>query len=164
MAYSDDALLVLSDNKWSDPTKLVRQASMWLRQEEGQGFAAKPDFLKLQGANADVALWTSLQLLPRKIITPLIMGLSAELDLKKINAITTINFESGKIVLDVDPLITDPIVRKLMDEQSKSMQPIGGSHMDLFPAKTQFWMSANLKGHDFYQFMRDIPAIRKSFD
>lgn len=164
LAYSDDALLVLSDNKWSDPSKLVRQASMWLRQDGGQGFASKPDFVKLQEANADVALWTSLQLLPRKVITPLIMGLSAELDLKKIKAITTINFESGKIVLDVDPLITDPIVCKLMDEQSRSMEPIEGAHMDLFPAKTQFWISANLQGNDFYQFMRDIPAIRKSFD
>lgn len=164
LAYSDNALLVLSDNRWSDPAKLVRQASMWLRQEEGQGFAAKEDFRQLQSLQSEVSLWTSLQIFPRNIITPLTMGLSAELDLKKVKAITTVNFESGKIVLDIDPLITDRVMKNLMDKKAQAMEPIKGSHLDLFPAKTKFWTSARLKGHDFYQFMRNIPAVCKFFD
>ena len=164
LAYSDNALLVLSDNKWSDPSKLVRQASMWLRQEDGQGFASKGDFQTLQTTEADISVWASLQVLPRKVITPLTMGLSAELDLKKTKALTTINFEQGKTVIDVDPLVTDHIVKELMDKKTQSMSPIKGHHLDLFPTKTTFWMGAHLKGHEFYQFMRDIPAIRKFFD
>lgn len=164
LAYSDDALLVLSDNKWSDPSKLVRQASMWLRQEEGRGFAAKEDFNLLQNSESDISLWTSLQILPRKVLTPLTMGLSAELDLKKIRAISTINFEKGKIILDVNPLITDHIAKELKDKKLQAMAPIQGEHLDLFPAKTSFWMSAHLKGQEFYQFMRSIPAVCKAFD
>ena len=164
LAYSDDALLVLSDNKWSDPSTLVRQASMWLRQEDGQGFASKSDFNQLQSAESDVSLWTSLQMLPRKVLSSLTIGLSAELDLRKIKAITTINFEPGKIVLDVDPLVTDPTVKQIIDKKSRAMAALSGTHLDFFPLKTGFWMSAHLKGQAFYQVMRDIPAVRKFFD
>ena len=164
LAYSDDALLVLSDNKWSDPSKLVRQASMWLRQEDGQGFASQGDFQKFQSTESDISVWTSLQVLPRKVITPLTMGLSAELDLKKTKAITSVNFEVGKTIIDVDPLITDHVVKQLMDRKSLVMLPIKGNHLDLFPAKTSFWMGANLKGQEFYHLIREIPAIRKSLD
>ena len=164
LAYSDDAMMVLADNKWSDPSKLVRQASMWLRQEEGQGFAVKDDFQRLQSTEADLSLWTSLQLLPRNIITPLTMGLSAEIDLKKVKAITTFNFESGKTVIDIDPIVTDRIVKDLMDKKMQAMAPINGSHLDLFPAKTKFWTTAHVKGHEFYQFMNSIPALRKFFE
>ncbi len=164
LAYSDDAMFLLADNKWADPSKLVRQASMWLRQEEGQGFAAKEDFRQLQKSASDVSLWTSLQMLPRRTLTPLTMGLSAELDLKKIKAITTINFEFGKVILDVDPLITDHVVKDLMEKKAQAMLPVKGSHLDLFPSKTAFWTTANLKGYEFYQFIRNIPAVRKFFD
>ena len=164
LAYSENAFLVLGDNRWSDPSKLVRQASMWLRQEGGQGFAAKPDFSQLQKANADVAAWTSLQLFPRQVLAPITMGLSAEMDLKEIKAITSVNFEEGKVVVDVNPLIADPIIRELMEKKMKTMDPIKGSYLDMFPSKTPVWITANLKGGDFYQFLRDIPAIRKFFD
>lgn len=164
LAYSDDALLVLADNKWSDPSKLVRQASMWLRQEEGQGFVAKSDFQQLQSVQSDIACWLSLQLLPRKFITPLTMGLSASLDLKKTKAIVTLDFEKGRTIINVDPLITDDIVGKLVEKKIQSTGAIEGKYLDVFPSKTTFWMTANLKGKAFYQFLREIPATRKFFD
>ena len=164
LAYSDNALLILSDNRWSDPSKLVRQASMWLRQEKGQGFAAKSDFEQLQLAESDLSLWTSLQLLPRNVLTPFTMGLSAELELKKIKAITTINYNPGKTILEIQPLVTDHIVAEIIDKKTKSMASINGSHLDLFPSKTTFWSTANLKGAAFYQFMSDIPALRNFFE
>ena len=163
-AYSDDALLILSDNKWSDPSKLVRQASMWLRQEEGQGFSAKADFQQLQSVQSDVSVWTSLQLLPRKVLSPLTMGLSAELDLKKIKAITSLNFEDGQVVLDIDPIVTDQIVHKLADKKTQSLGQVKGTYLDAFPAKTTSWMTAHVKGQQFYQFLREIPAVKKFFD
>ena len=164
LAYSDGAMMVLSDNKWADPSKLVRQASMWLRQEEGQGFAAKGEFEQLQLSDSDISLWTSLQLLPRNVLTPLTMGLSAEVDLKKIKAITTMNFETGKTIIDVNPLVTDQIMSQIMTKKAQAMAPIKGTHLDLFPVKTTFCTTAHIKGDAFYQFMRDIPALRNFFD
>ena len=164
LAFSDNALLILADNKWSDPSKLVRQASMWLRQEEGTGFTSTPDFQSLHSSQSDIACWTSLQLLPRKVLTPLTMGLSAELDLKKIKAITSVNFELGKVIVDVEPLITDKVVNGLSEKKNLAINVIKGTHLDLFPAKTNFWLTANIKGRQFYQFLREIPPVRKFFD
>lgn len=164
MAYSDDALLILIDNKWSDPSKLVRQASMWLRQKDGQGFAANPDFKQLQETSSDIVAWTSLQLFPRQVLAPITMGLSAEIDFKKIKTITAIDFEDGKVVMDVHPLITDPIIEKLMEQKMKTMGPVKGSYLDMFSPKIPFWTTVNLKGGDFYKFLREIPAVRKYFD
>ena len=164
LAYSDDALLVLSDNKWSDPSNLVRQASMWLRQEEGQGFAASKDFQQLQATHSDVACWASLQILPRNLITPFTMGLSAELDLKKIKAVTSLNFETGQIVMDIDPIVTDHIVKELGEKKNLSTDTIKGKYLDFFTVKTNFWTTAHIKGKQFYQFLREIPAVRKFFD
>ena len=164
VSYSDHALLILADNKWSDPSKLARQASMWLRQEDGQGFAAKSDFQELQSAQADLSAWTSLQLLPRKVLTPFTMGLSAEIDLKKVKAVTTVNFEDGKIVADIRPLITDKIMKGLAERKHNAMGTINGKYLDEFPLSTSLWATANLKGKQFYEFLREVPAIRKFFD
>ena len=164
LAYSDHALLVLGDNKWSDPSKLVRQASMWLRQKEDQGFVSKPDFKKLQASHSDVVAYTSLQLFSRQTLAPLTMGLSAELDLNKIKALTAVNFENGKVTFDIDPLITDDIMNSLIDKKNQTMQPVKGTYLDVFPSKTAFWTTANLKGESFYKFLREIPAVRKFFD
>lgn len=164
VSYSDNALLLLADNKWADPSKLARQASMWLRQEDGQGFAAKSDFQELQSAQADVSVWTSLQMLPRKVLTPFTMGLSAEIDLKKVKAVTTINFEEGKVVADIRPLITDKIMKGLADRKLNAMGNIKGKYLDAFPLSTSFWTLANIKGQQFYDFLREVPAVRKFFD
>ena len=164
LAYSDQALLVLGDNKWSDPSKLVRQASMWLRQKEDQGFASKPDFKKIQENQSEIVAYTSLQLFSRQALAPLTMGLSAEVDLNKIKALTAVNFEKGKVTLDVDPLVTDDIIKGLIEKKSQTMRPVKGTYLDVFPSKTAFWTTANLKGGEFYQFLREVPAIRKFFD
>lgn len=164
LAFSDDAFLLLADNKWSDPAKLVRQASSWLRQKENQGFAKKPDFQKLQEMTADISAWTSLQLLPRQVLMPLTMGWSAAFDWKQISAFSSICFEDGKVVSDIQLNIEDPLMKEWVEKKDHTLRGVKGTYLDAFPSKTPLWITANMKGQEFYSFLREIPAVRKYFD
>lgn len=70
LAYNDNALVFVADNKGSNPQSLVRQASMWLRQKEGEGFSASDDFKSIEQKKGDIVVWSSLEVLPQEVVYP----------------------------------------------------------------------------------------------
>lgn len=164
LAYKSHAMLVVSDSKSSSPSSLARQASMWLRQEKGEGFAASDDFKLLDEKQSDIAVWNSLEVLPSEVVYPIVMGVSAELTLKDVKAVTAIDFQKGKVVMDVETIFNNDIMRKIMEDKQKVMSPIKGKFLDMFPSNTPFWTTANIKGGEFFDFICGNPSVRRYFD
>lgn len=163
LAYSKSAVVLAADNKGLEPENLVSQASMWLRQKEGEGFSASADFKQIQQKDGDIVAWTTLEVLPREVVYPLTMGVSAELQLKDVKAISTINFEKGKTAVDVETIVDDKIMSEIMEKKSKVTAPVKGTYLDLFPSKTDLWVTANLKGEEFFSFICENPTVRRIF-
>lgn len=164
LAYNKGAFVLVADNKGSNPESLVRQASMWLRQKEGEGFSATEDFKSIESKNGDVVMWTSLELLPQEAVYPLTMGVSAELKLKDVKALSVVDFQNGKTVIDIETMIADKVMKDILDKKQQVTSNIKGSYLDLFPSNTPFWATANIKGGEFYNFLCENPAMRRYFE
>lgn len=90
----------------------------------------------MKNQKGDIVLLSSLDLLPGEYVTPLTMGVSATLDLKNIKALSTISFEKGKIVMDVQDITTDKVMTSLVEKQLQATNPVKGTYLDTFPANT----------------------------
>lgn len=164
LAYNDGALVLVSDNKGSDPKSLVRQASMWLRQKDGEGFSASDDFRSMEQKKGDIVLWSSLEVLPHEAVYPLTMGISAEMRLKDVKAVSTVDFTDGKTVMDVEMMVTDKVMKGVLEKKQQVTDKIKGCYLDMFPSNTQFWATANIKGGEFYNFICGNPSVRRYFE
>lgn len=164
IAYNDAALILASDNKGAEPQGLVRQASMWLRQKKGEGFSATDDFKAIENKNGDLVLWSSLEVLPQEAVYPLTMGISAELKLKDVKALSVVSFLPGKTVVDVETMISDKVVKSAFEKKQLVTSEIKGNYLDMFPSNTPFWMTGNIKGGEFYDFLCGNPAVKRFFE
>ena len=164
LAYNDNALVFVADNKGSNPQSLVRQASMWLRQKEGEGFSASDDFKSIEQKKGDIVLWSSLEVLPQEVVYPLTMGVSAELRLKDVKAVSTIDFVAGKTVVDVEMMVADKVMKDIMEKKQQVTSTVKGGYLDMFPSATPFWATANIKGGEFYDFICGNPSVRRYFE
>lgn len=100
MAWTEHAFLMLAAN--GNPKDLQHQASMWLRQKDGEGYSGTPDFGKLKKADEDIAMVASLNIMPKQYLSMATMGLPADLKLQDLKTFSTLDFQDGKAVLEVE--------------------------------------------------------------
>lgn len=162
LAWTDHAFLILAGN--GNPHDLQHQASMWLRQKDGEGYSATPDFGKLKEANKDIAMMASLNLMPKQYLTMATMGLPADLKLQDLKTFSTLDFEEGKAVLEVETMTDNKMYKDLLKKQEEVMRPLDGSYLKTFPINTVGWMSAHVDGEKAYDLLRENPTIRQELD
>lgn len=162
VAYTDDAFLALLDPKGGEAKDMLHTASMLLRQKEG--FTASADFGRMKDAKGDIVMFSSLDLFPGEYVSPLTMGVSADLDLKNVKALSTINFEQGKVVVDVQNMTTDKVINGMIEKQLVATNPVQGSYLDAFPSGTFFWATGNVDGGKVYSLLCENPLIRQQFE
>lgn len=161
MAWTDDAFLALVND--GDPKDLRHQASMWLRQQAGEGYSGTPEFKKLADADEDVAMVTSLNAMPKSYLTPMTMGLPADLNLNDLKLFSTLDFQAGKAVMEVETLLAGKF-KDLLEKQAEVSGELDGTYLEAFPANTVLWMAANVNGEKAYELLRENPTVRQELD
>ena len=92
------------------------------------------------------------------------MGVSAELRLKDVKAVSTIDFVAGKTVVDVEMMVADKVMKDIMEKKQQVTSTVKGGYLDMFPSATPFWATANIKGGEFYDFICGNPSVRRYFE
>lgn len=163
IAYSDIALVAMTPLRQGEAKDLQYQAERLLRQKEGEGFASTPDYQKMMESKGDIVTLASLELLPSEYVTPLTMGVSAELKLKDVKALATLSFENGKAVADIIPVITDGVMNDLLEKQLKACSVLKGHYLDTFSSNTGVWMAMNIDGGQIFSLLNENPTMRRQF-
>lgn len=164
VAYTDAACLVMGNMAKSDPSSLQHRVSKLLRQKDGEGYAAGEDFGRLSGSRCDMAMFVSMDLLPRQYLAPLTMGVSADLDMKDVKSFVSLNFEDGKVVVEGESLTTDKLMNEMMEKQLEASREVEGSYLDMFPANTGLWVTGNVDGGKIYDLLCENPTVRRGFE
>lgn len=68
----------------------------------------------------------------------LTMGVSAELRLKDVKAVSTIDFVAGKTVVDVELMVADKVMKDIMEKKQQVTSTVKGGYLDMFPSATPF--------------------------
>ena len=158
-AYTSDALLLLTDPNGGSPQDMRHTASMLLRQNENEGYRATPDFGLLKKGKGDIVALGSLDLIPGKYVTPMLMGISGDLKLEDVKYLAEIRFGQGKMTVDFTDLTTDAVMKRMKEQQLQAFGEIEGEYLDCFPANTGFWMSVHIDGKKMYELLCGHPVL-----
>lgn len=137
---------------------------MWLRQKNEEGYSGTTDFKKLKDADEDIAMVTSLNILPKEYLTMATMGLPADLKLQDLKTFSTLDFQEGKAVLEVETMTDNKVYKDLLEKQADVMRPLKGSYLKCFPANSVAWMGINVDGEKAYELLRENPTVRQELD
>lgn len=162
-AFNNGTFLLLQPSK-GDASGMKGTLLSLMRQEEGEGFNALPEFAKLEAEGNDVASVMNLSTIPYEWTTPLRMGLSADIRLEDIKYFVSVNFEQGKVVAKSESLIQNPKIQGFFDVMDKVMQPIGGKSLDYYEGNTLAWAGGNIQGKELYQMLCQNPTIKQMLD
>lgn len=135
-----------------------------MRQKEGEGFAALPEFGKIAQEGNDMAFIVDLSVVPYEWTTPLRMGLSADIRLEDIKYFATLNFEQGRVAMQSESLIQNPKIQALLDDVDKIIQPIQGRFLDEYPGNTMLWAGGRFQGKELYRVLCQNPSIKQVLD
>lgn len=136
----------------------------WMRQQEGEGYAALPEFVRLKEDGNDIASALNLTVVPYELTTTLRMGLSADIRLEDIKYLLTANFEQGKVVLRSESLIQNSRIQGFFDAMNEVTQPIQGRLLDYYQGNTMLWAGGHIKGKELYKMLCQNPAIKRMLD
>ena len=164
VAYTSDALLVLSDPNGGAPQDLCHTASMLLRQKETDGYCATPDFKRIKEGKGDIVALTSLDMLPGQYVTPILMGASGGLKLNDIKTLAEVTFGQGKMRVDFTNLTTDLVMKQMQEKQAQAFGKIEGTYLDKFPVNTGLWLSMHIDGKKLYEILCGHPLLNSQLE
>lgn len=162
-AFNNGTFLLLQPSR-GDAAGMKGTLLSLMRQEQGEGFSALPEFAKVKAEGNDMASVINLSAVPYEWTTPLRMGLSSNLRLEDIKYFIAANFEQGRVVVNSESLIQNPMVLSFFDAMDKVMQPIGGKYLDFYPGNTLLWAGGNIQGKTLYQMLCQNPTIKQVLD
>ena len=162
-AFNNGTFLLLQPSR-GDAAGMKGTLLSLMRQEQGEGFSALPEFAKVKAEGNDMASVINLSAVPYEWTTPLRMGLSSNLRLEDIKYFVSANFEQGRVVVNSESLIQNPMVLSFFDAMDKVMQPIGGKYLDFYPGNTLLWAGGNIQGKTLYQMLCQNPTIKQALD
>lgn len=162
-AFNNGTFLLLQPSR-GDAAGMKGTLLSLMRQEQGEGFSALPEFAKVKAEGNDMASVINLSAVPYEWTTPLRMGLSSNLRLEDIKYFVAVNFEQGRVVVNSESLIQNPMVLSFFDAMDKVMQPIGGKYLDFYPGNTLLWAGGNIQGKTLYQMLCQNPTIKQALD
>lgn len=162
-AFNNGTFLLLQPSR-GDAAGMKGTLLSLMRQEQGEGFSALPEFAKVKAEGNDMVSVINLSAVPYEWTTPLRMGLSSNLRLEDIKYFVAANFEQGRVVVNSESLIQNPMVLSFFDAMDKVMQPIGGKYLDFYPGNTLLWAGGNIQGKTLYQMLCQNPTIKQALD
>ena len=136
----------------------------WMRQQEGEGYAALPEFARLKEDGNDLASTLNLTVVPYELTTTLRMGLSADIRLEDIKYLLTANFEQGKVVVHSESLIQNARIQGFFDAMNEVTQSIQGKLLDCYQGNTMLWAGGHIQGKELYNMLCQNPAIKRMLD
>ena len=162
-AFDDGSFLMLYPSR-GDAMSMKATLLSLMRQQAGEGFAALPEFGRIEAEGQDIAAVVNFNAIPRNMTTALRMGLSADIRLEDIKYFVSASFEQGKVVVKSESLIQNPQIQHFFDAMDGMTQPLQGNLLDLYRGNTLVWAGGNVKGKELYDMLRRNPTIRQKLD
>lgn len=158
-AYTPDAFLVLVQDRTGDASALLHPASMLLRNTGEDGFTATGAFRRMEEKTNDVVMYYNLDILPVDA-GAVKMGWPADVNLKDIQQLATVDFESGRAVLDAVSLTDSTVWKKLYGNYTYTFRPLDGTYLDKLPRNAPLCWMVNTLGTEMYDCLSANTLLR----
>lgn len=159
LVFDDNALVVTSSVWGAD----YREGAACLSRIGEKRKLSKP-LEKFFAANDDINIYATSEILPLETMAVMRLGLSSDIDMSKINFLTSVNSVKGGLDIQIQNLTTDPKILEILKNQDKVMNKIDPVFLRNFPENPTIWMAAGFDGKKYMDFVMADDNLRNLFN
>ena len=157
--FDDNAIVVIRSVWGAD----YREGAACLSRIGEKRKLSKP-LEKFFAASDDINIYANSEILPLETMAAMRLGLSSDIDMSKINFLTSINSVKGGFDIQIQNLTTDPKILEILKNQDKVMKKIDPVFLRNFPENPTIWIAAGFDGKKYMDFIMADDNLRSMFN
>ena len=119
----NENVAVLTEAYGTSQMDVAKQTiSTLLKQTEENSIASNGSFRKMQDQKGDINFFASMDAVPKMYTQQISLGLSSQIDLSEVKAVGNLNFEKGKIALQIETYSDNAETDALLKKQLKLLK------------------------------------------
>lgn len=136
--------------------------STLLKQTEENSIMKNSGFKKMQNQKGDINFFASMDAVPKIYSQQISMGLSSQLDLSEVMAVGNLNFEKGKIALQIETYSDNAETDALLKKQAQAVKKLNTTFLQNFPESTLAFLNIGVNGAAFYDLLLNNEEFRRN--
>ena len=159
LGYNESILFCLGHQTGPQLPAYKDSLATWMQQTEVQSFASRPEFKEMQAQKGDIKTICSYANLPKNYMAVTGYRLLKNLDLKDLQFIVGLSFETGSIDLHLTYYTENEQIKSLLAKQNELYRPVKNTFIDYFPQSTLLLVSAGLNGNALYDLLLETTQM-----
>lgn len=160
VAFNGTTLLAFDTPSSMDIGQMHRNAEQLLNQSEAESATSQPFFARLQELKGDINGLINADRLTDFYPPQYAQTLPANLNLKALKLLGSLNFENGRITLRGNAYTEDASLQALIDRQASASRPAEGKFLPYFPQSTLTLFTLGINGEKLYDSLQAEESLR----
>ena len=145
LVFNENAAVLTEAYGTSQMDVAKQTISTLLKQTEENSIASNGSFRKMQDQKGDISL-----------------GLSSQIDLSEVKAVGNLNFEKGKIALQIETYSDNAETDALLKKQAQAVKKLNTTFLQNFPESTLAFLNIGVNGAAFYDLLFNNEEFRRN--
>ena len=162
LVFNENAAVLTEAYGTSQMDVAKQTISTLLKQTEENSIMKNSGFEKMQNQKGDINFFASMDAVPKIYSQQISMGLSSQLDLSEVMAVGNLNFEKGKIALQIETYSDNAETDALLKKQAQAVKKLNTTFLQNFPESTLAFLNIGVNGAAFYDLLLNNEEFRRN--
>lgn len=162
LVFNENAAVLTEAYGTSQMDVAKQTISTLLKQTEENSIMKNSGFKKMQNQKGDINFFASMDAVPKIYSQQISMGLSSQLDLSEVMAVGNLNFEKGKIALQIETYSDNAETDALLKKQAQAVKKLNTTFLQNFPESTLAFLNIGVNGAAFYDLLLNNEEFRRN--
>ena len=162
LVFNENAAVLTEAYGTSQMDVAKQTISTLLKQTEENSIASNGSFRKMQDQKGDINFFASMDAVPQMYTQQISLGLSSQIDLSEVKAVGNLNFEKGKIALQIETYSDNAETDALLKKQAQAVKKLNTTFLQNFPESTLAFLNIGVNGAAFYDLLFNNEEFRRN--
>ena len=162
LVFNENAAVLTEAYGTSQMDVAKQTISTLLKQTEENSIASNGSFRKMQDQKGDINFFASMDAVPKMYTQQISLGLSSQIDLSEVKAVGNLNFEKGKIALQIETYSDNAEMDALLKKQAQAVKKLNTTFLQNFPESTLAFLNIGVNGAAFYDLLFNNEEFRRN--
>ena len=162
LVFNENAAVLTEAYGTSQMDVAKQTISTLLKQTEENSIMKNSGFKKKKKKKGDINFFASMDAVPKIYSQQISMGLSSQLDLSEVMAVGNLNFEKGKIALQIETYSDNAETDALLKKQAQAVKKLNTTFLQNFPESTLAFLNIGVNGAAFYDLLLNNEEFRRN--
>ena len=161
LVFNENAAVLTEAYGTSQMDVAKQTISTLLKQTEENSIASNGSFRKMQDQKGDINFFASMDAVPKMYTQQISLGLSSQIDLSEVKAVGNLNFEKGKIALQIETYSDNAETDALLKKQAQAVKKLNTTFLQTSRIDSRI-LNIGVNGAAFYDLLFNNEEFRRN--